>query len=125
MNAGPPKFQQPPSAGLEPGQIKLGFRIIAPGRHKPLRRQQTVDTHHIRQRIRVSPGVDQQKVIEERVKLVHLKPVFVVNHRALRAQFLDKDRIAQPLGRAQIAGVFGQSQGQGGVNRHLGRHFGL
>ena len=48
-------------------------------------------------------------MIEVRIETVPLQTVGMVDQRPAAAQFLDKDRIAQPLRRAQVTLAAGQT----------------
>jgi hypothetical protein len=115
VHAGTPQFQQLAPRCAQRCQIILILRIEPPPRRQPIRRQQTVDPHHILQSRRIAAGVDQQQMVENRVEIIAFQPRRMIDQGAIRPQFLDKDAIAQPLGRLQIAGVARQPQGKDGL----------
>ncbi|EKD60598.1 MAG: hypothetical protein ACD_54C00654G0001 [uncultured bacterium] len=115
MHARSAQLQQPPPRGFQCRQIIFGLRIEPPRQRQTVRGEQPVDTHHILQRFGVATGVDQQQVVEIGVKLILFDLRIMINQRARAAQFLHKDPVTQPLRRAQIAGILGQSERKGNV----------
>ena len=97
MQTRPPKLKDFTPRGFQRGQIIFVFGIepACPRRHAAA--DQTVDTN----RLRGFP-VDKQQMIDKIVVLIDFKPVVMINQRAARTQFGDKDIIAQPLCRMKL-----------------------
>ena len=112
MHAGPPQFQQSPTAGTQRAKVILALGIEPVVRADAGRGQHPVDPNDIVKRGRIPAAVDQDQVVEHGIVFIPLQPRRVIDQRAVAAQLLDEHRIAQPLGRRQIAGVARQTQFQ-------------
>ena len=99
----------------------LGADLCRPGMERdaeadypPLRviaGHQAVDADDMR--LGLAPGVDQQQVVGGVVELVALQPGRVVDQRAVAAQLLDEDPIAQPRRRAPVGVGAGEADLEG------------
>ena len=110
MQAGTPQFQQAPPAGPERGKIIFILGIELARRHRLIRAQQAVDAHHlIGDRSRL---IQQQQMIEKRIKPVLFAAIDVIDHVAPAAKLGHEDLVAQALRRVQIRLIRGQSDGE-------------
>ena len=118
VQTGPPQLQQGPARSQQRVQIIFRSAVKAACRPRLIVPHQAINADNLL--IVGTCGIAQQQMIRVRVKPIGLASGLMVDKRAVAAKFLYKNRITQPLGRAQIVWGFGQPDREGGGGRDHG-----
>ena len=115
VDAGAAKFQKLAARGEERGQVELGLGIEAPGGGATVAGQDAVGADDMVAGRRVDAAVDQDQVVEERVKGVALQPRWRGRPAGRRRQVRARRPDSEALRGGQVVGRCRQPHGVGGV----------